>query len=187
MDPKQTSYLNKLKQPHKHYIAIFLELVTVLKQKFCSGTRAPPREIAYDNSILPQDPYPGDVRVATPPRSLTLDKYTFPGINDHTEEDNVEDKIPVVKPRTKFTHDAMNDSIVSRHNDTFGLIGTTEGLTPAEEVNHLRRQMTKLNRRVIALELENINRMQKEKIFYGVSIAYFLLKMIVWLNKSNQF
>lgn len=88
----------------------------------------------------------------------------------------------MVKPRTKF-NDTLNDS--TRHNDTLGLIGLSKELTPAEEMQHLRRQMTKLNRRVIALELENFNRLQKEKVFYGVTIAYFLLKTIMWLNRSD--
>lgn len=59
-----------------------------------------------------------------------------------------------------------------------------EGLSAAEEVLHLRRQMAKLNRRVMAIELENLNRQQKEKIIYGIGIAYFLLKAIIWLNRS---
>lgn len=59
-----------------------------------------------------------------------------------------------------------------------------EGLSAAEEVLHLRRQMAKLNRRVMAIELEYLNRQQREKIIYGIGIAYFLLKTIFWLNRS---
>lgn len=61
---------------------------------------------------------------------------------------------------------------------------SSEGLTTSEEVQHLRRQMAKLNRRVMALELEHLNRLQKEKILYGLGIAYFLLKAIFWLNRN---
>lgn len=63
-------------------------------------------------------------------------------------------------------------------------IGGGDGLTPAEEVQHLRRQMAKLNRRVMALELENLSRLQRDKILYGLGIAYFLLKTIIWLNRN---
>lgn len=66
----------------------------------------------------------------------------------------------------------------------FLIIWGGESLTPAEEVMHLRRQMAKLNRRVMALELENINRLQKEKIVVGFGIAYFLLKVIIWMNRD---
>jgi len=59
-----------------------------------------------------------------------------------------------------------------------------EGLSAAEEVLHLRRQMAKLNRRVMSLELDYLNRQQKEKIIYGLGVAYFLLKALIWLNRS---
>ena len=60
---------------------------------------------------------------------------------------------------------------------------TGEGLSTAEEVLHLRKQLAKLNRRVMAIELENMQRQQKEKFIYGIGLAYFLLKAIIWLNK----
>lgn len=82
----------------------------------------------------------------------------------------------------------MNDSIdlnLSHRESTppISMMGA-DGLTPVEEIHHLRRQMAKLNRRIMALELENLNRIQKEKILYGLGIAYFLLKTIFWLNKN---
>lgn len=57
------------------------------------GTRAPPREIAFDKSIIVTDPYPGDVRVATPPRTLTLDRYPFPEFQDEEPETSVISKL----------------------------------------------------------------------------------------------
>lgn len=149
------------------------------------GTRAPPREIAFDNSLLQTDPYPLDLpRVATPPRTLTLDKYPFPGVDDYPE-DLEEERIPVFKPKAKVH---INDSTFQFSNSfregTPPLGGGGEGLTPAEEMLHLRRQLAKLNRRVMALELENLNRLQKDKFLVGFGIAYFLLKVIVWMNRS---
>ncbi|KAJ8934307.1 hypothetical protein NQ318_004608, partial [Aromia moschata] len=124
-------------------------------------TRAPPREIVFDNSLLSTEPYPSDLpRVATPPRTLTLDKYPFPGVEDY-EENPEYDQIPVIKQNAKSPSPPIGDG--------------GAGLTPAQEVIHLRRQLAKLNRRVMALELENLNRLQKEKIVVGFGIAYFLL------------
>lgn len=167
------------------------------------------------------EPYLNDLpRVATPPRSLTLDKYPFPGkdsstgflqiinvgikgINDYQGDSEPEDQLPVVKPKQK-AYLNLNDSTHLMSNSlreatppigkfvlfvcTWEYIknlgGGGESLTPAEEVVHLRRQLAKLNRRVMALELENVNRLQKEKILAGFGIAYFLLKVIIWMNRD---
>lgn len=148
---------------------------------FIIGTKAPPREIVFDNSLLQSTPYPGDVRVATPPRQLTLDKYPFPGVNDFDEESNK--KAVAVKQVPK--HNFNDSSLQISHCESPPPVGfASEGLTTSEEVQHLRRQMAKLNRRVMALELEHLNRLQKEKILYGLGIAYFLLKAIFWLNRN---
>lgn len=117
--------------------------------------------------------------MATPPRNLTLDKYPFPLIQDFEDEEKEIDQIPVIKPKARFN---LNDSSFRESTPPIGASG--EGLTPAEEVLHLRRQMAKLNRRVMALELENLNRMQKEKVVVGLGVAYFLLKVIIWMNKD---
>lgn len=45
--------------------------------------------------------------------------------------------------------------------------------------------MAKLNRRIMAIELENIQRQQREKIVYAVGLTYFLLKVIMWMNRSS--
>lgn len=163
------------------------ERILVVGQQQHIGTRAPPREIVYDNSILPSDPYPGDVRVATPPRSLTLDKYPFPGVNAFEDKPQEREKIPVVKPKLqKFNlDDSLNESRILHRESTPPLGIGGEGLTSAEEILHLRRQMAKLNRRVMALELDSLNRLQKEKILWGFGIAYFLLKAIIWMNRSS--
>ncbi|XP_030746701.1 transport and Golgi organization protein 11 [Sitophilus oryzae] len=164
------------------------ERILVVGQDQHVGTRAPPREIAYDNSILSSDPYPAELpRVATPPRTLTLDKYPFPGIENYEQELEPEDHLPVIKPKSKVQLN-LNDSVYSMTNSfresTPPLGGTGDGLTTAEEVIHLRRQLAKLNRRVMALELENISRVQKEKVLVGCGVAYFLLKLIIWMSKD---
>lgn len=93
-------------------------------------------------------------------------------------EEPEKDEAPIVKRNMK---EAENRVMIRESTPT---IGGGDGLTPAEEVQHLRRQMAKLNRRVMALELENLNRLQRDKILYGLGIAYFLLKTIIWLNRN---
>ncbi|XP_045472102.1 transport and Golgi organization protein 11 [Harmonia axyridis] len=144
------------------------------------GTKAPPREITFDKSIIVTDPYPGDVRVATPPRTLTLDRYPFPDFEDHME--NKEDN-SVKKPSTHYFEDI--DFLMNNRESTPPIGGGGgDSLTSTDEVHHLRKQMTKLNRRIMALELENINRLQREKFVLGFGVAYFLFKFIIWMSKE---
>ncbi|XP_055637304.1 transport and Golgi organization protein 11 isoform X2 [Toxorhynchites rutilus septentrionalis] len=65
---------------------------------------------------------------------------------------------------------------------TFG--GSVENLTPPEEMIHLRRQVAKMNRRLLAIELDNMQRQQREKIIYCVGLAYLLLKTFMWLSRK---
>lgn len=57
-------------------------------------------------------------------------------------------------------------------------------ITPSEELTNLRRQVTKLNRRMLAVELDNSQRQQREKVVYCMGLAYFLIKAIMWLNRN---
>ncbi|KAH1024425.1 hypothetical protein HUJ05_003910 [Dendroctonus ponderosae] len=158
------------------------ERILVMGQDQHVGTRAPPREIVFDNSLLASgEQYDTTLpRVATPPRTLTLDKYPYPGIEEGKCDPDIDDHLPVVRPKAKVQLN-LNESVYSMTNSykeaTPPLGGGGESLTPAEEVVHLRRQLAKLNRRVMTLELETINRLQKEKIVVGFGIAYFLLKL----------
>ncbi|XP_044750286.1 transport and Golgi organization protein 11 [Coccinella septempunctata] len=144
------------------------------------GTRAPPREIAFDKSIIVTEPYPGDVRVATPPRTLTLDKYPFPEFQDLMQEEEAEPFIS--KPKNNYPNDT--DFIVNSRALTPPIGGGGDNLTTSDEIHHLRKQMVKLNRRVMSLEMENINRLQREKFVLGFGVAYFLFKFIIWMSKD---
>ncbi|KAJ8917050.1 hypothetical protein NQ315_012969 [Exocentrus adspersus] len=130
---------------------------------FGFGTRAPPREIVFDNSLLPSDPYPIDLpRVATPPRTLTLDKYPFPGVDTYEGVQDVEQNNLSSTNKNANLNDVRNIQISDSFKECI-TGGSNEYLSSAEEVLHLRRQLAKLNRRIMALELENLNRVQKEK------------------------
>lgn len=51
-----------------------------------------------EDQVMPRDP--GVMRVATPPRVLTLDKYHYPSVKDPPLEP--ESNVPIVKPRSRF-------------------------------------------------------------------------------------
>lgn len=57
------------------------------------------------------------------------------------------------------------------------------GLLPVEELSHLRSQMAKLNRRLMTLEMDNLQRQQREKYLLALGLGYFLVKFVIWLNK----
>lgn len=57
------------------------------------------------------------------------------------------------------------------------------GLTPSQEIIHLRQQMANLNRRLIAIELDNLQRQQREKYLLALGLGYILIKFVTWLNK----
>lgn len=158
------------------------------------GTKAPPREITLDNAVLPSDP--GMIRVNTPPRVIRLDEHYFPA----ADEMGAPPSPPRARPRPQgdgaraSTPRGEMPGVVS---EQVGVVETRlalreqtppfahgEGLSTSEEVVHLRRQIAKLNRRVMAIELETIQRQQKEKIAYAFGIAYILFKVIAWLNRS---
>lgn len=165
--------------------------IVVMGQDQHLGTRSAPREIVLDNSILPPDP--SHVRVSTPPRVITLSEHHFPSASDEPQSSPLDEmkrdhegqspssddhRLRIVKPR--FNNDFMNQS----REATPPLGPSGEQLSPSEEVLHLRRQVAKLNRRVLAVEVDNIQRQQREKIVYCIGLAYFLMKAIVWLNRN---
>lgn len=179
--------------------------IVVLGQDQHLGTRSAPREIVLEDSILPKDP--GFVRVQTPPRVITLSAHHFPTVTDETPD--VQEYSPKyesnsvvhasqmngfeISPHdsstdhqttsnsTKKSVAAFNDTQISLRDDTPPL---GEMLTPSEEVLHLRRQIAKLNRRMLSIEIDNVQRQQREKVIYCLGLAYFLLKAIFWLNRN---
>ncbi|XP_037951203.1 transport and Golgi organization protein 11 [Teleopsis dalmanni] len=77
----------------------------------------------------------------------------------------------------------------SYNNNDTTIISQREGtpmgeLSPHEEILYLRRQLAKLNRRVLNIEINNEQRLQREKIVYCLGLAYFVLKAIFWLNRN---
>lgn len=132
------------------------------------------------------DPYQNDLpRVGTPPRTLTLDKYPFPGVDEFGDVEPKGDYIPVIKPNVKAQLNENNYQLSNSFlESTPSIGGGGERPTPAEEIRHLRRQLANLNKKVMAMEVDNLNRLQREKFVLGFGVAYFLLKIIIWMNKN---
>ncbi|XP_066973539.1 transport and Golgi organization protein 11 isoform X2 [Macrobrachium rosenbergii] len=166
------------------------------------GTRGIPREVELEKSIMPQ-PDPALYRVqnpsqeglhysllrfsnprpyvSTPPRSITLDSYTYPSAaEDLSPSDEKEGSTPALAP-TVLPHNC--NTYISTGRDT-GTPGLTTDLSPSEEVSLLRRQVGRLNRRVMALELDTQQRAHREMIMYTLGVAYFLIKAILWINRN---
>ncbi|RZF32063.1 hypothetical protein LSTR_LSTR005967 [Laodelphax striatellus] len=89
--------------------------------------------------------------------------------------------------------DSRNDSFIS--NDRYrmqnvsqyreGTPPLTDGMSANDEIAHLRRQLAKLNRRVMSIELENLQRQQYEKIACALSVGYIVWKTLLWLRSSS--
>lgn len=171
------------------------ERILVVGQDQHIGTKAPPREIQLDNAVLPTDP--GMIRVSTPPRVITLDQHYFPSADDFpvggapaSPPRNARvyrsqgDGARAITPRPdNFNESTMTESRLVLRDPTPPM-GNGEGLSTSEELMHLRRQIVKLNRRVMSIEADQLQRQQKEKIAYAIGIAYLLFKVISWLNRN---
>ena len=62
--------------------------------------------------------------------------------------------------------------------------GGRENMTVHEELQLIRRQMAKINHRLMAVELENQQQQQREMILTILVAGYFIGKTVLWLNKS---
>ncbi|XP_042229588.1 transport and Golgi organization protein 11-like isoform X2 [Homarus americanus] len=144
------------------------------------GTRGVPREVELEQSIMPQ-PDPALYRVQTPPRTITLDTYQYPGMEDvspvaEDRESSTPGSAPTILPRNS------NSFIHPVHDN--GTPGITTDLSPSEEVSLLRRQVGRLNRRVMSLELDTQQRANREMIMYTLGVAYFIIKTLLWMNRN---
>ncbi|XP_014284481.1 transport and Golgi organization protein 11 isoform X2 [Halyomorpha halys] len=142
------------------------------------GTRTIPREMARDNSIMPPDP--GIIRVQTPPRVITIDSVYFP--EDAYQPPPAYVEINHRKPHSDADRrlDLSTASVNLNESTT-----VAEGMSLNEEVVHLRRQLAKLNRRIMSIELENMQRQTRDKVVFAVGLAYFFFKTVLWLSRSN--
>jgi len=102
---------------------------------------------------------------------------------------------PVSEPtgRTHYLHGRMSREAsdlgphsVSVYKSDRGIDGTVkENMTPFEELQLVRRQIAKLNHRLMAVELENQQQQQREMIFSILVTAYFFGKFVMWVNRTH--
>ncbi|XP_035896993.1 transport and Golgi organization protein 11 isoform X1 [Anopheles stephensi] len=178
-----------------------------------SGTKSAPREIMLENSILPKDPgfvrvsTPPRVITLSEHHFPSASDEPEENAKDNNQEDNygpaslesIEDpnssNAYFSRPSLAHGRDPVKRSAFSKYNNeltltrsmreetpTFG--GSVENLTPSEELTHLRRQVAKINRRLLAVEIDSVQRQQREKIIYCVGMAYFLFKTFMWLSRK---
>lgn len=50
---------------------------------------------------------------------------------------------------------------------------------------HLRKQLVKMNRRVLNIEREILSKHQRDKIIFGLATAYFVMKIFMWMNRNS--
>jgi len=137
-----------------------------------------PRELLLEKSVFP--PTPEHVRVQTPPRSIKLDEVPFPTASD--EPTPSEQEQPPFRRNFSKGSFERGGSIeytpdTSLKNDGGGEISLFE------EVQMMRRQIAKLNHRLMAVELENQQQQQRETVLTVMVSGYFLVKVLLWLNR----
>jgi len=164
-------------------------------------SKSQPRELQLERSVLP--PTPEHVRVQTPPRSIHLDEVSFPSARDlpyccppsaNTGSIKLDDvAYPSADEGIETPENLAKNKPVSNGFPKGGSFETdptlrhgesTEGLSVYEEVQMMRRQIAKLNHRLMSVELENQQQQQREMVLTVLCSAYFLVKAIIWMNKS---
>ncbi|XP_071858384.1 transport and golgi organization 11 isoform X2 [Bombus fervidus] len=153
--------------------------ILVVGQEQHVGTRAPPREITLENAVLP--PEAGMVRVQTPPRILTLDDHYFPAVDEEEPNSYPTETKDSLSSKSHGQY-STETQIVTEQAPSYNALNVS--LPPSEEIQHLRRQVGKLNRRVMAIELEMLQRQQREKILYALTLTYLILKAFSWLTRN---
>lgn len=131
----------------------------------------------------------------TPPRVLTLSERPLDFLD-------LERPVPVTpqneegrsmgrskRERSMSENTARQNGQLVRHDSIYGLAtldaaleGTPDDMTPVDAAS-LRRQIIKLNRRLLLLEEENKERAKREMIMYSITVAFWLLNGWLWLRR----
>jgi len=144
-------------------------------------SKSTPRELQLEHSVMP--PTPEHVRVHTPPRSIKLGDVHFPAATEEARTPQEQNE----RGGTRGPGGGLKGGLErggSYEADTSIRSESVEGLSVYEEVQMMRRQIAKLNHRLMAVELENQQQQQREMVLTVLVSAYFVVKAMVWLNKS---
>jgi len=144
-------------------------------------SKSTPRELQLEHSVMP--PTPEHVRVHTPPRSIKLGEVHFPAAPEEARTPQEQSE----RGSNRGPGGGMKGGLErggSYEADTSIRSESAEGLSVYEEVQMMRRQIAKLNHRLMAVELENQQQQQREMVLTVMVSAYFVVKAMVWLNKA---
>lgn len=136
--------------------------IIVAGQEQHVAQRETPRDL--DLEMLPQLEHIG---LRTPPRVLKLEECKFPSLEDQDER-----------------KDVINVPDGLQNMSLYQPTTPVESLSPPEELAVLRRQMSKLSRRVIVLEEGQQVRQQRELFAFTLMFGYMVLKALSWLRKN---
>ncbi|XP_029470837.1 mitochondrial fission factor-like isoform X6 [Rhinatrema bivittatum] len=75
-----------------------------------------------------------------------------------------------------------NDSMYGMSNLNSMLEGTPDDMSVVDAAS-LRRQIIKLNRRLLLLEEENKERAKREMVLYSITVAFWLLNSWLWFRR----
>ena len=147
----------------------------------------------------------------TPPRSIKLDEHTFPTVNsDDDDEEATETTVEhrergdfkqmlLTTPKRSTGKSVPRSASVESDSFSYGRShggdttlaisdtyqgGGSHNVTPWEEMQLVRRQIAKLNHRLMAVELYNQQHQQREMLFTVLASCYFIAKFFMWLNRS---
>ncbi|XP_014297152.1 transport and Golgi organization protein 11 isoform X1 [Microplitis demolitor] len=171
--------------PNKVYDMHMPDRILVVGHDQHVGLKAPPIEMTLENSVIP--PEHTMTRVQTPPRVLTLGDHFFPTFDD----DSIDDygNPPEMNSTTPIANGTfISDTQIVRRNireQTPVWNSTLDvSLPQSDEIQHLRRQLGKLNRRVMAVESVMYQRQQRDKYIYAITVAYFIFKAFNWITRN---
>nr|CAG4640982.1 EOG090X08OG [Eulimnadia texana] len=168
--------------------------IVVVGQEKHLASKAPPRELLLENSILPPDKQ--TIRVQTPPRTITVDQLSFarPAEASHDPVDSIRHEESEESDAGEYGATAVletNQPINSRNNDPNASLMSLDSaplvLTPpqlTEEVYVLRQQVGRLHRRMAAMEREQHYRQQRDALVVSVGVVYFVWKILLWLTRN---
>jgi len=149
-----------------------------------------------ERNVLP--PTPEHVRVQTPPRNINLEHCYYPSAQEEPycqtpdRKTNWSIKLDEVVYPSAVDESQPAEFVKNRQSNNINkelLVetpsrGVGDELSVSEEVQMMRRQIAKLNHRLMAVELENQQQQQREMLLTVLVSGYFIVKALIWVNKA---
>nr|XP_033814537.1 mitochondrial fission factor isoform X8 [Geotrypetes seraphini] len=127
----------------------------------------------------------------TPPRVLTLSERPLDFLDLErplavTPQNEEIRALGRLKRERSMSENAIRQNGQLVRNDSIHVDSTMEG-TPDDmtivDATSLRRQIIKLNRRLLLLEEENKERAKREMVMYSITVAFWLLNSWLWFRR----